>query len=171
MARFARHTPGMDHPAIQEALDNVFDQALIFHGFTDYMRDYDVFTYAVADPRTGIQPSFDRYRFRYCVEAVTTTTLTADSWRESLDERLTDHAVAADLEGYVWGVKWQCLYPGGKVLAESAKADRWAKDLGIAFHEVVIEANGHKISLVFSDLEVTTVQPGHAPFVVTTGDM
>ena len=34
-----------------------FDQALVFHGVTDYMRDYEVFIYATADPRTGIGQS------------------------------------------------------------------------------------------------------------------
>ena len=37
-----------------QAFDDVFDQALVFHGITDYMRDYDVFVYATTDPRTGI---------------------------------------------------------------------------------------------------------------------
>jgi hypothetical protein len=54
---------GMDRDAIQRAFDDVFDQALIFHGYTDYMRDYELITYATAAPSTGIQPSFDRYRF------------------------------------------------------------------------------------------------------------
>jgi hypothetical protein len=159
----------MDRMAMQQALDDVFDQALIFHGFTDYMRDYEVITYAVADPITGIQPSFDRYLFRYCVEAKVTTTLPAETWRASLDERLTDYASGVDLDGYVWGVKWQCLYPGGKVLPESAVADQWAQDVGIDFYEVLIMTNAHRISLVFSDLEVTSVGPGYTPFVVSEG--
>jgi hypothetical protein len=161
----------MNRAAIQTALDDVFDQALIFHGFTDYMRDYEVITYSVADPRTGIQPSFDRYRFRYCVEASVITTVSADNWRKSLDERLIEYATGVDLDGHVWGVKWQCLYPGGKVLAESPTAERWAEAIGIDFHEVVIEANGHKISLVFSDLEVTSVEPGYAPFIAKADDV
>jgi hypothetical protein len=34
----------------------VLDQAIVFHGFADYMRDYEVFIYATSDPRTGIRP-------------------------------------------------------------------------------------------------------------------
>ncbi len=37
---------------IQRTLDSVFDQALVFHGFADHMRDYDVFVHCTADPRT-----------------------------------------------------------------------------------------------------------------------
>jgi hypothetical protein len=33
----------VDVRQMTEAFNDVFDQALDFHGFTDYMRDYDVF--------------------------------------------------------------------------------------------------------------------------------
>src|SRR5580658_2218683 len=103
----------MDVAVLERALDDIFDQALMYHAFTDYMRDYEVIVYATADPRTGIAPAHLRYLFRYCVEARSRTTLPPDTWRSSLDERLIDHAIGADLDGYVWGVKWQSLYPGG----------------------------------------------------------
>jgi hypothetical protein len=156
----------MDRNAIQAALDDVFDQALVFHGFTDYMRDYELITYSVADPKTGIAPSFDRYLFKHCVEATITSTLTPQTWAVSLDERLVDRETG-DLDGYVWGVKWQALYPGGSVLAESEKADQWERAVGIPFHEAVIEGNGHKIVLIFSDLVVSRgLQAGYSPFTV-----
>jgi hypothetical protein len=157
----------MDRDAIKRAFDDVFDQALLFHGFTDYMRDYELITYATADPRTGIRPSFDRYLFRCCVHADVQTTLAPEVWRASLDERLIDDETGRDLDGYVWGVKWQVLYPGMRLVDESEAADRWSRELGMPFHEAVIEANGHCIDLVFSDLTVTDVQPGYTPFVVT----
>lgn len=158
----------MDRYEIHRAFDDVFDQALIFHGFTDYMRDYELITYATAAPRTGIQPSFDRYLFRFCVRADVTTTLTPETWRASLDERLIDHETGKDLDGYVWGVKWQVLLPGMRLLDESETANRWARELSMPFYEAVIEANGHRIALVFSDLDVTTVRPGYAPFTVAS---
>ncbi len=34
---------------IASAFHEVFDQAVVFHGFADYMRDYDVVIYATAD--------------------------------------------------------------------------------------------------------------------------
>ena len=46
----------MDTARLKPDLDNIFDQALIFHGFTSYMRDYEMFAYCTADPRTGIAP-------------------------------------------------------------------------------------------------------------------
>jgi hypothetical protein len=47
----------MEHAEIQALLDEVLDQALVFHGYADQMRDYDLFLDCTADPRTGIAPS------------------------------------------------------------------------------------------------------------------
>lgn len=59
----------MDAAALQRMLDEVFDQALVHHGFTGYLRDYEVIVHATADPRAGVQPAYLRYLFRHCVEA------------------------------------------------------------------------------------------------------
>jgi hypothetical protein len=155
----------MDTAGIQEAFEHVADQALVFHGFTDYMRDYDVFIYGAADPRTGIQPEYLRYRFRHCVQATAATRL-GQTWRRSLDDRLTDYEQGRDLDGYVWGVRWQELYPGMRLIPGSGEALRWSRDIGISSHEAVIEANAQSISLVFSDLSVDPVMKGYAPFVI-----
>jgi hypothetical protein len=138
----------VDISEIQAAFDDVFDQALVFHGFADYMRDYDVFVYATADPRTGIAPEHLRYRFRHCVHAVTASAVTPEIWKRSLDERLVDYDQGRDLDGYVWGIRWQVLYPGMRLVRDSADAERWSRDLGLPFYETAIETNGHNLSLV-----------------------
>jgi hypothetical protein len=166
------HDFDMDSSAIRTAFEDVFDQAIVFHGYAKHMRDYDVFIYATADPRTGIEPEHLRYRFTHCVRATVTTAVRRDVWKRSLDERLLDYEsylAADDLDGYVWGVDWQLLYPGISLLDQSAEADQWSADLDIPFHEAKIETNGHDVSLVFSDLHVDRVGPGHSPFVVPTG--
>ena len=121
------------------ALDGLFDQALVFHCFTDYTRDYEIISHSVADPKTGISPFFDRYLFKYCVEASVTSTLTPETWRKSLDERLVDFATGKDLDGYVWGVKYQALYPGAQLADESPSAEEWERSVRIPFHEAVVE--------------------------------
>ena len=160
-------TAGVDRDKMQRAFDASFDQAIVFHAYTDYMRDYAVYTYNVADPATGIRPSFVRWLFTCCVQATATTALTPEIWRRSLDDRLIDYDTGVDLDGYVWGVKWQRLYPGARLVAESAAAEAWTERVGVAFHEVTIETNGHDLSLVFADLEVwTDVPAGHVPFAI-----
>lgn len=159
----------VDCPEIQAAFDDVFDQAIVFHGFADYMRDYEVFIYATADPRTGIRPQYLRYRFTHCVRAVVTTALSPKVWNRSLDERLVDYDRGRHLDGYVWGVKWQELYPGMRLVPDSAEARRWSRETGVPFYEAAIEANAQNLSLVFSDLTVQIVQPGWTPFAVPDG--
>ncbi|WP_329537250.1 hypothetical protein OG568_53115 (plasmid) [Streptomyces sp. NBC_01450] len=155
----------MDTAVLEQVLDEAFDHAVVHHGYTNYMRDYEVIVYATADPRTGITPSHLRYLFRYCVEARCETSVPVETWRVSLDDRLIEYETGADLDGYVWGVKWHCLYPGAKLLPESETTRRWSKALGIDFHEVRIETNAHNLALLFSDLQVSEVPVGYAPFV------
>lgn len=159
--------PVVNGQEITAAFDDIFDQALIYHGFTDYMRDYEVIVYCTAAPRTGIPPEYLRYRFSHCVRASVTSSVPPEIWSESLDDRLLDFNQGRELDGYVWGVRWQELYPGAKLLPSTAETARWSERLGRPFHEAVIEANGHHLTLVFSDLSVDHVEPGYAPFTVT----
>lgn len=105
----------MNAAEIAAAFEDIFDQALVFHGFTDYKRDYD-------------------------------------------------------LDGFVWGVKWHSLYPGLTLVADSERTGAWSNALGIPFHEATIQTEAHDISLLFSDLVVSAVQPGWSPFVIEDGD-
>ncbi len=164
-----RDHPDVNTSEIQAAFDDVFDQALVFHGFADYMRDYEVIIYATADPGTGIRPEHLQYRFKHCVRATVTSALSPEIWKRSLDERLVDYQRGRDLDGYVWGVKWQVLYPGMKLVLDSADAGLWSRELGLPFYEATIETNGHNVSMVFSDLTVHAVDAGYAPFVVPEG--
>jgi hypothetical protein len=165
-----RDHPMMDASQIQAAFDDVFDQAVIFHGFADYQRDYEVFIYAAPGPRTAARPEHLRYQFKHCVRAVVSTALSPEIWSRSLDDRLTGHEQGRAADGYVWGVRWQVLYPGMKLIPGSAEAARWSRELGLPFHEAAIEMNSHNISLVFSDLAVNTVETGYAPFVIPAAD-
>src|SRR5262249_6043647 len=87
----ADRTTFMDPVKLQQALDEVFDQALLHHGFVDYMRDYELVIHVTADPRTGVAPSRLRCLFRYCVQANCATTVPAGVWKDSLDDRLTNY--------------------------------------------------------------------------------
>jgi len=69
----------------------------------------------------------------------------------------------------VWGVRWQELYPGMRLVRDSAEARRRTDELGIPFHEAVITMNAHVLTLVFSDLTVDAIDPGHTPFAVSAG--
>lgn len=144
----------MDPAQLQQALGDTLDQALLHHGFVDYMRDYELIIHATADPATGIEPTELRYLFRHCVQANCTTTVPPNIWRDSLDDRLTNYDTGVDLDGYVWGVNWQLLYPGATHITDSPTARQWTKTIGIDFHEVRVQTNAHDLTLIFSDLQV-----------------
>ncbi|WP_435207675.1 YxiG-like protein [Micromonospora sp. bgisy143] len=160
----------MEIAQLSQALDDIFDGAIVYHGYTDYLRDYEVVVYVTADPRTDIPPACLRYLFTYCVAAEVQTALSPEIWRCSLDERLTDREIGPNLDGFVWAVRWQPLYPGAEVVADSERARSWADKIGIPFHEVRLTMNAHVLTLVFSDLDVTEVGEGYAPFTVTEDD-
>ena len=160
----------MESAQLQQALDDVFDHALVYHAFTPYMRDYELIIHVTADPVTGIQPEYLRYLFRFCVEATTRSAVSAETWQVSRDERLIRYDTGKDLDGFVWGVNWQPLYPGFSIVPESARARMWSEELGTDFHEVRLESNGHDITLVFADLVVTRLDVGYTPFAVSDDD-
>jgi len=156
----------MNQEEMLEAFTTAFDQALVFHGFTDYMRDYEMIVQLSAPPQTGIPTEYSRYIFVNCVKADVSTAIAPTIWAKSLDDRLIDYASGVDLDGYVWGVKWQLLYPGFELVADSQVAAHWATELGIPFHEVRVATNGHNLTLVFSDLRVEPAPHDYVPFRV-----
>lgn len=108
----------MDVAVLEQMLNETFDHAVVHHGYSSYMRDYEVIVHVSADPRTDVEPAYLRYLFKYCVEARCESSVPPDTWSVSLDDRLIDHETGVDLDGYVWGVKWHCLYPGARILPE-----------------------------------------------------
>jgi hypothetical protein len=156
----------VDRGGIEAAFRDAFDQALIFHGFTEYMRDYEMVLQLSADPSTGIVTEFYRYIFVNCVLANASTALAPQMWLRSLDDRLIDYETGVDLDGYVWGVKWQILYPGFELVTDSELAIKWSTDLGIPFYEARVQTNGHNLTLIFSDLKLELAPAGYRPFSV-----
>ncbi|MEJ8632464.1 hypothetical protein [Streptomyces sp. MS2.AVA.5] len=156
----------MNTVALRQLLNDTFDHAVVHHGYTNYMRDYEVVVSVAVDPCIGALPPHRRFLFRYCVEARCETSVPAETWSVSLDDRLIDRETGDDLDGYLWGMKWHALYPGATLLPESEATRRWSEAVGIDFHEVRVETNAHNLALVFSDLQVSMVQVGYAPFVI-----
>ncbi|MCE0536312.1 hypothetical protein LWF15_12410 [Kineosporia rhizophila] len=158
----------MNADEIERALDDLFDHALVYHGYTDYMRDYELIV-AVQGSAHGEAPqSYRRYLFRICPRVTVTSTVGQDVWPRSLDERLLQAAVP-DGGAYAWGVRWQVLYPGAGRLETSRETRRWSSRLGVPFYEVTLEGNCHELQLLFSDLTVADLEAGYTPFVVPAG--
>ena len=156
----------MDIDGIQKALDDIRGEALVFHGFTDYMRDYDLIVFRISEAQAGRAARHLRYRFTHCMSATVETGLPRDLLQVSVDDRLIEMTPTAGVEGFVWGARWQPFYPGGLAIRGSRLAKRWKKSMGITMSEVRIQAGAHNLTLIFSDLVVSEVPPGYTPFAV-----
>ncbi len=131
---------------------DIFDNALLFHSYRPYMRDYELIVEVHVGPA---ELGTYSYLFRYCIEAHVRTALPDHIYQQSLDDRLTLYDIGKDLDGYVWGVNWSMLYPGWELRSPSEAAASWTRRLGIDFHEVGIEGNAYAITLIFAELSVT----------------
>jgi hypothetical protein len=155
---------------VQEKLDQypIFDDALVGHGFTSYMRDYDVITefsaaYNTAYGGVSYPAGSYRYRFTHCVVAEVTTTVSAEVWRVSWTDEYTNSQRWEDAgapEGYLWGVEYALAYPGLIYEADAPRAKNWAQRLGKSMHEIVIKTNAYDIRLIFHDVVITQIAQG-----------
>ena len=93
----------MDTDGIQKALDDIRGEALVFHGFTDYMRDYDLIVFRISDAQAGHPARHVRYRFTHCVSATVEPGLPRDLLKASTDDRLIQMTPSAGVDGFVWG--------------------------------------------------------------------
>jgi hypothetical protein len=147
-------------------LEKMFDNYLVFHGYTSYMRDYEMIVLQAGEEISG-KKEYLRFLFRFCVTGAVKSTLGPHVWRTSTDDSLLDIEYAElNSSGYVWGVKNQEIYPGARLIPGSPTAARWSDDLGIEFHEVEIVANAQSINLVFADLAVDEIGEGYSPFTI-----
>jgi hypothetical protein len=140
---------------VEQVLDRetFFDAAILKHGFTDYMRDYEL----IVSGRDG-PPHTDvhSYQFVGCVEAATETRVAPNVFTRSLPDDFVysgpDYPDKGDPDGFVWGVRWSCAYPGLKYVRNGTRASVWSKKLGRPMHEVTIETEAFHLRLVFADI-------------------
>jgi hypothetical protein len=160
----------VENADLDTVLAQLFDRELIFHGFTPYMRDYEMVVYESVDPnpKYGLVPRHLRFLYRNCTEAVVRSRVRPDVWSRSLsDDLLITRHVSAESTGYVWGVEAQEIYPGATVVQQSERAAYWTDRVGIVFHEARIEANAQTIALVFAEVSVEEVAENYTPFSIT----
>lgn len=156
-------------PTIAERIeqDDLFlDSAIDSHGFTPFLRDYDVIIDVPAPkpdgPGSYIYGRY-RYRFTHCAEAIARTTVTPHAWKDSWDDLFTDYGAweaAGNPAGYVWRVNWALAYPGLSYIHGSEHARRWTELLGHDMHHVRIESNALALDLVFHDLQLDQLAVG-----------
>jgi hypothetical protein len=134
-------------------LTDIFDVAILRHGFSEYNRDYDFVFEADSTDDSG---QF-LLRFKHVYELSYLTSLTTDTLKISTSDNFTDYKKwqeTGDKEGFVWGVNYALAYPGFTILDNSFKADKWTKTLGFQMYNVILETETYKIDFVTSDFEI-----------------
>lgn len=100
-----------------------FDAAILRHGFTDYMRDYEI----IIGGRDG-PPNDDlhRYQFIGCVEANYITAVSPETFTRSLPDTFVfsgpDYLDQDEPKGFIWGVRYSNAYPGLTYIEKSPLA-------------------------------------------------
>jgi|SRR5215471_9959911 len=157
--------------SVKELLERegFFDAAILRHGFTDYIRDYEI----IVGGRNG-PPNTDvhKYQFVGCVEAHYETKL-RQTFTQSLPDEFVfsgpDYPDKPDPDGFIWGVRFADVYPGLTYVENGERAAYWSQLVGHRMHEVAIETNCFHLRLVFADLRYTFV--GYEPDVSISKDM
>ncbi len=144
---------------VEEMLNqyDLFDNAILSHGFTDYHRDYRFIAELGRGDGQWVTCAF---LFRGCVEVEYRLSIPPVGF--SVDDVFIDferwETTEDASDGYVWGVKYANVYPGWKYSNKSARVIEWSQQYGIPMHEVLIETNVFSLLLIFHDLTVTTLE-------------
>jgi len=133
--------------------EEFFDAAVLRHGFTDYMRDYEL----IISGRNG-PPNTDlhKYQFIGCVEAQYQTNISPDGFVRSLSDQFVyagpDYPGREEPDGFIWGVRYSNAYPGLKYIEEDKHTEYWSERLGRKMHEITLVTEAFTLRLVFADI-------------------
>lgn len=134
-------------PTVQEILkrEGFSDAAILRHGFTDYMRDYEI----IVDARNGL-PNTDlhKYQFIGCVEVHYQTRVSPLIFTESLPDEFgdsgPDYPEKEDPDGFIWDVRY--LTAHWVYLEESDRSKYWSKVMKREMHQITIETEAFQLT-------------------------
>jgi hypothetical protein len=147
--------------------ESIFDAAVMRHGFTDYMRDYEI----IVGGRDG-PPNTDihKYQFIGCVEACYETRH-GKIFGQSLSDDFVfsgpDYPEKRDPDGFIWGLRFSEAY-GWQYIENGERAKYWSERLGRIMHEVILETNAYSLKLIFADIRYAFL--GYEPAVEVQKD-
>ena len=133
----------------------IYDGALYFHRFRDYMRDYEIVVANDLGPPYGTHA----YLFRCCTEAHVVSAVSTEVWKSSTDDRLlgSPGGMVADAFELHWGIRFSIIQSEWEWLRSSERALRWSAELSQEFIEVAIQTNVFRLELTFAESAVTRI--------------
>jgi len=157
------------------AREDISSAVILRHGFTDYMRDYEI----IIGSRDG-PPRTDVYKYQFigCVEVSYTTALgrcfeePTSIFGKSINDEFVfsgpDYPEKNDPDGFIWGVRYADVLSGWTYYGNSKRAKDWSQRIGRKMHEISVETNAYGLELVFADVRYAFL--GHWPEVVFKKD-
>ena len=164
-------------PTVKELLEreSITDAVILRHGFTDYMRDYEI----IVGARNGAPwTDVHKYQFIGCAEAVCGTQLVrtfhepTSTFGQSLADEFVfsgpDYPEKDDPDGFIWGVRFAEVTSGWNYVENGKRAKFWSEAIGRKMHEVNLDTNVYSLELVFVDIRYVFL--GHTPSIVVQKD-
>ena len=114
---------------VKELLErhSFFDMAIIRHGFTDYMRDYEI----LIGSGYPASEEIHRYQFVGCVEASYRSNIRPTTIVKSLPDEYVlsgpDYPDIDDPPGFIWDVRYSNAYPGLDYIDNGERAKHWSQ--------------------------------------------
>jgi hypothetical protein len=143
--------------------ESFFDFSIVRHGFTDYMRDYEI----IVNFGHHSGNALCKYQFIGCVETQYALKLPPLVFAQSISDEFVysgpDYPDKEVPAGFIWGVRYAEAYPGLTYIEQGVRAKFWSAKIGRKMHEVNIETNTFELQLVFADVRVALM--GHVPEV------
>lgn len=132
-------------------LEDIYDVAILRHGFTDYVRDYqfEIESNLIKDLKGRFILTF-----KHCYDLTYKTLVKDDVIRKSWDDTFINFEVWKKNnkpDGFLWGTNWSLAYPGFEEIKNSVKATNWSDRLGKKMKEVKLETNSFTISLIYEN--------------------
>lgn len=155
--------------------ESIAGAVILRHGFTDYLRDYEV----IIGGRNG-PPYTDvhKYQFIGCAEAVCATQLVrtfhepTSTFGESLSDEFVfsgpDYPEKDEPNGFIWGVRCADVLSGWDYVENGKRATFWSSALGRRMHEVSVYTNAYRLVLAFADVRYAFL--GHEPEITVQKD-
>ncbi len=139
-------------------IDELYDMAILTHGFTSYNRDY--FFHIEANMwKDELKGQYMIY-FVHCYDLSYQTLANSETLLQSWDECFIDfneYLKAGEPEGFIWGTNWVNAYPGFSIVENSEKAELWTESLKKPMQELQVLSDVYKINLIFHDWKIVKI--------------
>ncbi|WP_416865264.1 MAG: hypothetical protein ACMVP2_22910 [Imperialibacter sp.] len=138
-------------------LEDIYDVAVLRHGFVDYVRDYQ---FEIETNWVGDLAGRYLLTFKHCYDLTYKTLVNDDLIKKSWDDIFTSYEAWEKNnkpEGFVWGTNWSLAYPGFESIEASKRAEEWSDRLDKKMNEVSFETDSFVMTLIYESWTIRKI--------------